>query len=117
MCLLMSLCSYSQSANLEYYEVADNPTADSTGKSLTCVLAIRNPQSADSLSLSITDGSGATLYAASNTITGWTAAQANRTEYNVLYLTIENGTYSGLEKYVATAMLKTDGDWLSYVKP
>lgn len=116
-CLLLSLGSFSQSATLEYYEVSAEPNEGATSAGITCVLAIRDVESLDSLFLDIRDGGGATVYSAGNTAAGWTAAHPSRTQGGILYLTVEAGSFSLPERYEATATLRSGSEVLAYTKP
>ncbi|MBS1613266.1 MAG: hypothetical protein JST49_10625 [Bacteroidetes bacterium] len=112
--LSISFSTFSQTATLGYFEASALEQGDSSSL-VRFATGIQDYASADSLAFSLVDGSGQTVYTASNSVTAWKDAVPYRIEGGVLYLTIEAGPFASLGTYKAEAKLKaSNGDLLVY---
>jgi hypothetical protein len=111
-CFLFSYCASTAQSQVQYLEVTANyesGSGDSTQRLVTFVVSVMDYNATDSLTLSLKDREGQVIYQSINSLSAWVGGYPNRMEGSTLYLTIELGSYSQIEKFEGEAHTLVNG--------
>lgn len=115
LCILSS--AFSQSGNLDFFELSIEPSQDSATNRILYLLAVSSPDDVSAIDFSVKNEQGMILSHINSSIANLIATYPYRMENGILYLTIETGAYAPSLYYEATATLTPlSGEAIEYTR-